>query len=103
MPLNEFWYGDMRLLQVYQKAYMRNVSYTAWCNGNYAMVAYSLALSNAFAKKGERMKEFPKWKDPMEQLDRPTITEDNIEEQHRNLQCRQEAFIASIIKGDGSK
>lgn len=82
---------------------MRDRSYTAWLNGNYSMVAHSLSLANAFAKKGTKHEEYPKWKDPMEQLGRPKITEDNIEEQHRNLQRRQTAFIASIINNKGSK
>lgn len=102
MPLDEFWHGDMRLLEVYQKAYTRNVSYTAWLSGHYTMVAHSLALSNAFARKGAKQEEYPQWKDPIGQMSKPKITEDNIEEQHRNLQCRQVAFIASIInKSDG--
>lgn len=103
MPLDEFWHGDMRLLEVYRKAYTRNVSYTAWCNGLYIMTAHSLSLSNAFAKKGEKTKEYPQWKDPLEQMSKPKITENNIEEEHRNLQCQQVAFISSIINNKGSK
>lgn len=98
MPLDEFWHGDMRLLQVYQKAYMRDKSYTAWLNGNYTMVAHSLSLSNAFAKKGEKTKEFPQWKDPIEKMDKPKITKDNLEEEFRKQQCRQSAFISDMLK-----
>lgn len=97
MPLNEFWHGDMRLLEVYQKAYLRNVSYTAWLNGNYAMVAHSLSLSNAFAKKGEKTKEFPQWQDPIPKISRVKITKENREIEARKEQLRQNAWFANML------
>lgn len=97
MPLNEFWHGDMRLLEVYQKAYLRNVSYTAWLNGNYAMVAHSLSLSNAFAKKGEETKEFPQWKDPIPKISKVKITKENREIEARKEQLRQNAWFANML------
>ena len=45
----QFWHGDMRLLEVYQKAYYRNTSYSAWLQGQYNQVAYGVVMSNAFA------------------------------------------------------
>lgn len=103
MPLHEFWYGDIRLLNVYQKAYRRNASYTAWLNGYNAFVAHSLALGNMWETNKSKKQDYPQWKDPIEQIDKPKITADNIEEQHRNLQRRQTAFIASIVNNKGSK
>lgn len=97
MPLNEFWHGDMRLLDVYQKAYMRNMSYTAWLNGNFTMVAHSFALANAFAKKGEKTQEYPQWKDPTAQFDRPKITKENREQEARKEQLRQNAWFANML------
>lgn len=97
MPLNEFWHGDMRLLEVYQKAYLRNVSYTAWFNGNYAMVAQSLSLANAFAKKNEKAKEFPQWQDPIPKMGRTKITKENREIEARKEQLRQNAWFANML------
>lgn len=93
MPLNEFWYGDMRLLGVYQKAYMRNVSYTAWLNGQYNHVAYGIVMSNAFAKKGQKAVEYPPWKDPFEKFDKPKITKENLEKEFRKQQAEQNAWL----------
>ena len=60
----QFWHGDMRLLEVYQKAYYRDRSYNAWLQGQYNQVAYGVVMSNAFAKKGSKQAEYPQWKDP---------------------------------------
>lgn len=97
MPLHAFWHGDMRLLDAYQKAYMRDRSYTAWLNGNYTMVAHSIAFSNAFAKKGQKQQEYPQWKDPMERYSKPKITKENREVEARKEQLRQNAWFANML------
>lgn len=97
MPLDEFWHGDMRLLQVYQKAYLRDKSYTAWLNGNFVMVAHGLALSNAFKKQGEQDKQYPEWEDPIEKLSKPKITKENREIEARKEQQRQNAWFSNIL------
>ena len=61
MPLNEFWYGDIRLLAAYKKAYLSNTSYKAWLQGRYNFEAYSIVLKNAFAKKGTSSIDYPEW------------------------------------------
>ncbi len=93
MPINEFWYGDMRLLEVYQMAYMRNVSYIAWAQGQYNQVAYGVVMSNAFAKKGQKPAEYPQWKDPFEKFTKPKITTENLEEEFRKQQAEQNAWL----------
>ena len=93
MPLNEFWHGDMRLLEVYQKAYYRNVSYTAWVQGQYNHIAHSVTMANSFAKKGQQKVDYPEWKDPMQKLQKPKITKDNLEEQFRKQQAEQNAWL----------
>lgn len=97
MPLNEFWHGDMRLLEVYQKAYIRDSSYKAWLNGNYNMVAHSLSLSNAFANKGEKTKEYPQWKDQISQYSRTKITKESREIEARKEQLRQNAWLSNRL------
>lgn len=98
MPLNDFWHGDIRLLNVYQKAYLRHTSYTAWLNGQYNSVAHSISLANGFATKGQKPKEFPKWKDPVEVMSKPKITKDNIEEEFRKEQARQAGWLHNLLK-----
>lgn len=89
----QFWHGDMRLLEVYQKAYYRDRSYNAWLQGQYNQVAYTVVMSNAFAKKGSKQAEYPQWKDPFEKFNKPKITKDNLEEEFRKQQSMQQAWL----------
>lgn len=93
MTENQFWHGDMRLLEVHQKAYYRDRSYSAWLQGQYNQVAYGVVLSNAFAKKGSKQAEYPQWKDPFEKFNKPKITKDNLEEEFRKQQSMQQAWL----------
>jgi hypothetical protein len=95
MPLSEFWHGDMRLFEAYEKAYIRNVSYTAWLNGKFNYIAHSVALANGFAKKGSPAKDFPDWKDPVPQIIKPKIK--NIEKSFRKSQIEQNKWLNSIM------
>ena len=87
MPLNMFWHGEMELLQAYQKAYYSNASYTAWMQGYYNFVAHSISLGNAFAKKGAKPVEYPKYKDPMDKLNAPIEKPRDVEDAFREQQC----------------
>lgn len=98
MSTEEFWHGDMRLLEAYQKAYMRNVSFTAWQQGQYTNIAFSVVMSNAFAKKGTNKAEYPQWKDPFDSLQKKVITSENIEEEFRIQQAEQNAWLKNIGK-----
>lgn len=93
MTLDEFWHGDMRLLEVYQKAYYRNISYSAWLQGQYNQIAYSIVMANAFAKKGAKKVEYPQWTDPMAKFNKPKITKDNLEYEFRKQQAEQQAWL----------
>ena len=83
----------MRLLEVAQKAYYRDRYYTAWVQGQYNQVAYSIVMSNAFAKKGQKQAEYPQWKDPFEKFNKPKITKDNLDEEFRKEQARQHDWL----------
>lgn len=97
MSLHDFWHGDMRLLNAYQKAYYRDVSYRAWAQGQADCVAFSTVMSNAFAKKGSQPKQYPTWTDPIEKLQKPKITKDNIEQEFRKQQAQQNAWLRNLI------
>lgn len=100
MPLDTFWHGDMRLLEVYQKAYMRNANYITWLQGSYNRFAVQIGVSNALAtKESEKIKNWLDYKDPVEQMvDKPKITKENLEQEFRKQQCSQTAWISNILK-----
>ena len=90
----QFWHGDMRLLDVYQKAYMRNISYNAWLQGAYNFEAFSKATMNANrAKKSDPIQQYEQWVDPMEKYSKPKITKDNLEEEFRKQQIEQNDWL----------
>lgn len=98
MPLEEFWHGDMRLFEVYQKAYERNISYTAWQQGLRTYIALDTVYYNYWGReKGEEKKNYPDWKDPIKQLQKPKITKENLEVEFRNEQIKQNAWLSSIL------
>jgi hypothetical protein len=95
MTEKQFWYGDTRLLRAKQKAYLRNVSYYTWVQGQQNAVAFGVVLGNAFAKKGAKPKEYPKWKDPIPKMERKrkVITKENLEQEFRKQQIEQNAWL----------
>ena len=93
MSLNDFWHGDMRLLEVYQKAYLRNKTYTAWMNGQYDYAAFAVVMSNAFAKKGQSKEEYPKYDDPIEKYKKPKSRNFDSEYEFRKQQAEQQAWL----------
>jgi hypothetical protein len=95
MTPEQFWHDDLRLLEVYQKAYLRHTSYMAWLNGQYDNIAFSVVMANAFAKKGSNRAEYPKWQDPINVIQKPKITKNNIEQEFRNLQLNQTNWLKS--------
>ena len=98
MPLAEFWYGDTRLLEVYQKAYMRDKSYTAWLNGAYTFEANSKAISNGNrTKKSDPVQQYAEWKDPIPKYHKEKITKDNIEQKFRETQVQQNLWLHNMI------
>lgn len=95
MTENQFWFGDTRLLQVYQCAYRRNCSYNAWLQGNYVFEAISKAIHNGFGrkKKSDKAEEYSKWIDPMSKYIKPKIIIEDIEEEFRKQQIEQQAWL----------
>ena len=72
---------------------MRNLSYSAWVQGNYNHIAFGIAMANAFAKKGSKPMEYPKWTDPMEKFNKPKITKENLEYEFRKQQSMQNDWL----------
>lgn len=95
MPLDEFWHGDMRLFEAYQKAYYRDKSFMAWYNGKHVFEAISKAIYNGFGrtKKSDKAEEYLAWKDPMEEYEKPRITKENVEIEYRKQQAAQMGWL----------
>ena len=98
MPLNEFWHGDVRLLEAYEKAYLRNKSYTAWLNGVYIFEATNKAVSNGNrTKKSDPIEQYNDWVDPIKKKQKTQITQENLESEFRTSQANQNAWLRSIL------
>ena len=85
MTPEQFWYGDIRLIGAYEKAYYRDVLYKGWVQGNYNHIGYGVVMAKAFAKKGEKVDDYPAWVDPIEKIQKQKIKKNDREEQ-RNQQ-----------------
>ena len=96
MPVNEFWYGDVRLLKAYQIAYYRDRYFTAWLQGQYDQAAFGVVVANAFGSKGSKKAEYPKWVDPMTKYTKSNKTnKDNNAEQRKQVE-----WFANLLSGN---
>lgn len=95
--MDEFWNGDKRLFDVYQKAYYRKLYETAWANGAYTDVVVMNALGNIFAKKEAKPLEYPK--EPRDPFSKP-ISKETIANDYANLQKRQNDFIRQLLNSE---
>lgn len=98
MPLDEFWHGDMRLLEAYQIAYYRDVTYRAWVAGNYNMVAVEKGARNALATKQEHIdRTWVEYKDIIKKEEKTVITKENLEEEFRKSQINQNLWLNQLL------
>ena len=97
MPLDEFWHGDMRLLEAYQKAYIRDKSYTAWINGVHTFEANSkVSYNENRTKRSDKAQEYSDWKDPINKK-KKKITKENLEQEFRKEQFNQNAWLHNAL------
>lgn len=97
MSLDEFWHGDIRLFGVYQKAYLRDKSYTAWINGSRAFEAHSKAVNNGNrTKKSDPIEQYNEWEDPIPKKKRYIAPED-VEQEFRNSQIEQNSWLRGMM------
>lgn len=81
-------------MEVAQKAYIRDKSYTAWLYGQYNATAYGIVMVNAFAKKGTPPAEYPKWQDPVENLEKLKFKN----EKYEIVQHKQEMWFYNMLQ-----
>lgn len=97
MPLDEFWHGDLRLFEAYQKAYIRDKTYTAWINGAYVFEANSKAIYNGNrTKRTDKAQEYSRWQDPIPKK-KKIITQENLESEFRKEQFNQNAWLHDML------
>lgn len=89
MTPEQFWYDDTRLLNVYEKAYYRNITYTSWVQGNYEMIAFEKGARNALATKTKDIdRTWVDYIDPIEKLKKS-----KPKKQDRAEQRSQESWV----------
>ena len=82
MTPEQFWYDDARLFNVYEKAYYRNITYTAWVQGHYTMFATERGARNALAsKQSEIDRNWVEYIDPVEKKTKQKPKKHDREEQ----------------------
>jgi hypothetical protein len=99
----QFWHGDMRLLSVYQKAYLRDRAEKIYMQANYQSVAMEIAVGNALATKKSNKHSFGeivKYKDPIEKIadKQEKITKENLETKFRQDMMKQQNWLRNILK-----
>ena len=82
MTPEQFWYDDIRLIRSYEIQYYRDITYRAWVQGNYQMIANEKGARNAMAtKKKDIDRTWVDYIDPIEKLDKPKPKKQDREEQ----------------------
>lgn len=59
MTPKEFWENDIDTFYAYEKAYITKLHSESHIQGLYVNLALETALSNAFAKRGDKKEEYP--------------------------------------------
>lgn len=98
MSTEEFWHGDKKLYNAYQKSYYIGLHEQSWLNGLYVNVALCNLASNIFAKKGAKALEYPnKPYNPFEKKPEK-ITNENLEERFRELMFNNSNWLKDRFK-----
>lgn len=99
MTVEQFWHNDPKLLNLYQRAYITDTSYKAWAYGQHNYIAYSVALSNAFASKKDKKIDYPKWENPFDKIQKQKakITNENIEQINIQEKLNQKQWLHKIL------
>lgn len=96
MTVDEYWHGDVWLVEDFIKAdkeRQKRQNQEAWLQGLYIYDAMSCALANAFKKKSEQPAKYPEepyqlFKDDLEEDIRLTEQQREEQEEQERLQAR---------------
>ena len=112
MPYDEYWNGDCCAVKAYRDAYelkQRNKNQELWLQGLYVHEAVSIALGNAFRKKGASPMKYTEHPYPVTPLER---REQKEAEEKRNYEigiAKMKAIMLGVNarlaekKGGGGK
>lgn len=90
LPIHDFWHGEPYLLDVYQKAYFKNLYQKEWVAGQYTMTAMGVIMSGAFGKGSSQ-------KYPTEPFDPYAHTEKHDKSVIEDMQKEKIASINDFI------
>ena len=96
MPLNEFWHGDLRLLEAYRKAYIRVVCFRAWKQADYDRIAMEIGAKNAMAtKKSEHIDRWIDFEDPIKKIEKANAKPNDLSVEQHNQNMW---FLHDVLK-----
>jgi hypothetical protein len=91
MSADEFWHGDPSLVVGYREAYkmkQKSLNWQLWLQGLYIYDAVSVAISNAFGKKGSKKQDY--FKEPI------SVFEKTEEEKELEAERARNKLIAQL-------
>lgn len=97
MTEEQFWYGDIRLFAAYQKAYLRDVSYRAWRNGEYNAIAFEVGYGNCWAKNKDDKAQFIDWIDPIKTIEEKSLTRSEREYKGKQENLNQARWFSDLL------
>lgn len=91
MTLDQFWYYEPRLLDVYVKKReleLDNINFEAWLIGLYNHYGVTIALANAFSDKGSKKSTY--FEKPLEMFDSKNRAANNSKKENKDDNYRQQ-------------
>ena len=78
---------------------MNDVSFKAHIYGKNNYIAYSIALSNAFASKKDKELDYPKWESPFDKIQKQKakITNENLSQKYLEEKISQKQWLNKML------
>ncbi|NLB81398.1 MAG: hypothetical protein GX800_07290 [Clostridiaceae bacterium] len=78
---------------------MNDVSFKAHIYGQNNYIAYSIALSNAFASKKDKKLDYPKWESPFDKIQKQKakITNENLSQKYLEEKISQKQWLNKML------
>ena len=78
---------------------MNDVSFKAHIYGQNNYIAYSIALSNAFASKKDKKLDYPKWESPFDKIQKQKakITNENLSPKYLEEKISQKQWLNKML------
>ena len=78
---------------------MNDVSFKAHIYGQNNYIAYSIAMSNAFASKKDKKLDYPKWESPFDKIQKQKekITNENLSQKYLEEKISQKQWLNKML------